>query len=314
MGVVEIGVADKTSTDRREKPTALWLIGEGRSGTTWVWSLFNHGRQYRPLFEPFHPGLADCAFLEPHRYVRPGDEHSALAARADRVFADRCNHPRVARDGRRTGGAGSLLVKDIFANLFAFWLVDRLPHVHPVLLLRNPFEVALSKARRPTWFWMDEPSAFLADERLVDDHLAPYVPIIERHADDADFIVRQVLIWSVVNLVPLRQFAYGRLDVLFYEEVVAAPAASIHEVHGRQVEPLAEIDADLVARPSIAGASPASGNGPTPRTAWRSQLTPHQLRSGEEILAAFGLGGLYGRAGRPDRRVIDALRPPPRTS
>ena len=33
----------------------IWLIGDVRSGTTWVSNLINHENKYRTMFEPFHP-------------------------------------------------------------------------------------------------------------------------------------------------------------------------------------------------------------------------------------------------------------------
>ncbi len=57
----------------------LWLIGDGRSGTTWVSSLINFDSHYREMFEPFHPAMVgEMDFLLPHQYVRPGDKHQKL--------------------------------------------------------------------------------------------------------------------------------------------------------------------------------------------------------------------------------------------
>src|SRR5688572_637852 len=39
----------------------LWLIGDGRSGTTWAANLLNHRGRYRQLFEPFHPQMVSAA-------------------------------------------------------------------------------------------------------------------------------------------------------------------------------------------------------------------------------------------------------------
>jgi hypothetical protein len=33
----------------------VWVIGDGRSGTTWLMELINWRKTYREMFEPFHP-------------------------------------------------------------------------------------------------------------------------------------------------------------------------------------------------------------------------------------------------------------------
>ena len=38
---------------------AIWLVGEARSGTTWVSDLINWDKRYREMFEPFHPTFSE---------------------------------------------------------------------------------------------------------------------------------------------------------------------------------------------------------------------------------------------------------------
>ena len=65
----------------------IWLIGDGRSGTTWVSDLINHDKKYREMFEPFHPKIVrDMNFIMPHQYIRQNDSNEKLTALASNIF------------------------------------------------------------------------------------------------------------------------------------------------------------------------------------------------------------------------------------
>ena len=93
---------------------AIWLVGDGRSGTTWVSSLINHDGTRREMFEPFHPYLIpQVAPFQPHQYLRGGADYPAIYAVAQRIFSGRFCHPRTDQR-QRIGRHQGLLVKDIF--------------------------------------------------------------------------------------------------------------------------------------------------------------------------------------------------------
>ena len=135
----------------------VWLFGSGRSGTTWVSDMLNYKRGYREMIEPFRPLLIDdMRFLVLNQYVRPGSAFPQLDNVAARVFSGRFTHPDADSASKRLLYNG-LLIKDVFANLFAYHLCQRFPHVKPALLIRNPFEVALSKHKKRDWNWTTDP-------------------------------------------------------------------------------------------------------------------------------------------------------------
>ena len=97
----------------------VWVIGNGRSGTTWLADLVNYKKNYLELFEPFHPPLIKRASeFERFQYFRPNDVNDAFYGLARDIFTGRFRHPRV--DSYRSGGVhqySGLLIKDIFSNL-----------------------------------------------------------------------------------------------------------------------------------------------------------------------------------------------------
>ena len=102
----------------------IWLIGSGRSGTTWISSLINHRGEYREIFEPFHPSNIECRLIgfKKHQYLRPDQQKFDLHLLAKLVFSgsyyniyDRTGNNQIWNSKHRF-----LLVKDIFANLMAY--------------------------------------------------------------------------------------------------------------------------------------------------------------------------------------------------
>jgi hypothetical protein len=187
----------------------------------WSW-------RYRMMYEPFHPasGVTSQHF-SPNLYLRPGEQDVDRYAVATSVFAGNYYHPNVDRDNRRLLHR-CIVAKDIFAHLFAAWVAAHFPHIRTVLVLRNPFEVALSKRDRQNWVWMTDATCFLEQAQLVADHLDPYVDLIR--AASRDFVLQQILIWSVMHFVLFRQFAAERLFCIRYEEILASPQEEIQRL------------------------------------------------------------------------------------
>jgi hypothetical protein len=104
------------------------------------------------MFEPFHPiyvkPMQNLAF---HQYIRPGNVDHPFAAIAEDVFTGKLTSPFV--DSAHTRLVyHDLLIKDIFANLFAQWAYQTFHNldIKIILLIRNPFAVALSKYKKST--------------------------------------------------------------------------------------------------------------------------------------------------------------------
>ena len=289
----------------------VWLIGDGRSGTTWVSSLINHRGCYREMFEPFHPRVLGGGFVL-NCYRRPEQEDEALREAAARVFSGKLTHPRVDVDAHATLYDG-LLIKDIFANLFACWAARRFPQLRIVLLLRHPFAVAASKLHKRKWRWTVDPMDLLNQTALHEDYLRPHEALIREISAGDDDIAKHVLIWSILNYVPLLQFPASQLHVVFYEDICARPNEEVSQVmrhiHPGDDDAKVAIDAGLVARPSrVTYAESALRTGASPVDAWSRELTPAQIDRGLATLAAFGLDALYTADPMPRRTGLDVIR------
>jgi hypothetical protein len=222
--------------------------------------------------------------------------HSAaeqvFSARYCTEFTDRGNDPGVYE---------GLVIKDIFANLLASWARNKFAHVKLVLLIRNPFSVAISKAKTNHWDWPDDPATFLDQAQLVEDY-AGYFRDLQRAAD-ADFIGRQVLIWSLLNAVPVSQAGSGSLYVLFYEDVLASPntevAKMMSHLFGKEIEERPALDESVLSRPSRgSGASGSAASHEEALARW-IKSNPSSYEHGLKVIEKFGLDFLYGDSLKP---------------
>jgi len=80
----------------RKYKDVVWIVGDARSGTTWLSRLINHKKKYREMFEPFHPHFVkEMDFLSMHQYLRPHDSHPQLEKAAADVFSGKLIHRRI---------------------------------------------------------------------------------------------------------------------------------------------------------------------------------------------------------------------------
>jgi hypothetical protein len=286
----------------------LWLIGDARSGTTWISSLLNYDNRLREYFEPFHPKFnKKAAFLKTYEYISPSDSNPELDKVAKGIFSGNFFDIRADRSSKSLVYNG-LLVKDIVVNLYAFYLSERFPKVKVMLLLRNPFSVALSKNELQEWNWESyDIQELMEDDKLYKEHLEPFKDLITDLKDEADYIIRSVLFWCIYNYVPLRQFSNSNLEIVLYEELLMNPEEGILNLRkrlGLEV-PVAEnssISKDKIENPSAV--TTKTGDFKSNFSSWRSKISTHQYETSLEILAAFGMDSFYDEAGLPNRQAI----------
>lgn len=286
----------------------VWLIGDGRSGTTWVSDILNWDKRYRELFEPFHPWHLKAPFRM-HHYLRRDAKESELDYAIKAVFEGRVLDDRVNGGNHRLWYDG-LLVKDIFANLLAAKVKQERPGIKIILLLRNPFAVAVSKRHKRHWHWMKEPVDFLKDSRLVEDYLAPYVELIERCEDD--FLLKQILIWAIIYFVTFRQFRRDEVYVLFYEQLYLSPEEEIGRLFAflgkKRTDRAVSGAMEQFGKPSrVSGKESTVLRAISPIDGWREEVPEATFKKGCELLRAFGLDRLYDAQGLPRPEALADL-------
>jgi len=199
-----------------------------------------------------------------------------------------------------------LLVKDIFANLFAAAVVSEFSQVRPILLIRNPFAVAVSQSQMMGSFEGDayNPLKVLEQPGLKDEFPSEFLELVYRKANKNPLLDR-VLVWAITNYLPMKQFSYEQVCVVFYEDLLFDPYTELEKIYR-----FAELDVKcglnppssrgVFVKPSRVTQVDRVGLASEERlTSWQKKMPPETYRDGIEVLKTLGLEHLYSEASMP---------------
>jgi hypothetical protein len=275
---------------------SILVAGTARSGTTWLSDLIASQIPSRILFEPFNPDLvSDYRRFHYFQYMRPGIENPEFYAFAQKVFTGEIRNRWIDRQNERIISKFRL-VKEIRANLALKWLHDHFPEVPIIFIVRHPCAVVLSRMELG-WATDHDIEPFLSQPHLLEDHLNPYFDLI-CGADTVE--EKHAVIWSVSNLVPLKQFHSNEWQVVYYENLCTQPEIELPGIFEATGYPY-----------SVPIVTPSNQPSQTTRRAsavvtgtdkignWKQQLSRSQIDNILQIVQEFGLGHLYGDSDLP---------------
>jgi hypothetical protein len=182
------------------------------------------------------------------------------------------------------------LVKDIWLNLLLGWLAEAYPRLKIVLVLRHPCAVADSQFNTQ-WGWRADPTQFLGQPSLMQDHLEPYRALL---AGQPDPFHDHVVTWCVETMVALRALERGRAFVAFYEQLWSEPERELRRVFayaGRPWKPKVLKALELPSAVSRPDGTISMGRSPI--ESWRRTVSEERRKRADEILGSFGLDGIY---------------------
>ncbi|MBV8909716.1 MAG: hypothetical protein JOZ89_03050, partial [Gammaproteobacteria bacterium] len=266
--------------------------------------LLSQGRGTRLMFEPFQAEFVPAARDFPYAlYLRPGEEHSAQQAYARTVFEGRMRHPWIDRSPQPRF-VRRRLVKEVRASLWLRWLGCALPGLKTVMLLRHPCAAADSLR---VLGWPSRLQGFFQQPKLVEDHLEPLLEVMR---STRSIFEEHIVVWCIQHYVALRQASAGDLLLTFYERFVLDRDRELGRVLAYVGWPPirtgggAMSDAAWTTRPDS-----LAQRGTQPRLIddWVTRVSASERRRATEIVAAFGLGGIYGDETRPDAEQADRL-------
>jgi len=275
----------------------IWILGDGRSGTTWLFDLLGFDNRYRKMFEPVHPFFVDeAAHMSLNHYMTRENEDRNTVELLGKIFSGKLRSQKVDQFFSWRFIHKGLLVKDIYANLLAGWVNENYPKIKKVFIMRNPIPVALSKMKRNDWIWMEHPEDFLNQDLLVRDHLRPFQTFIQGVEDD--FLTRQVLAWAIIHYVPFRQLKWQDACFVLYEDLYARPREEM-----KRIFQFLGVDADLdsaefnemITKPTkVSGDQSNILKGASPLYRWEKEVPDKTRKRCYEILTSFGLQEIYG--------------------
>jgi hypothetical protein len=171
-----------------------------------------------------------------------------------------------------------------------------------VLCLRHPCAVVHS---RTTLGWDGHLRAITSQRDLLEDHLRPWIGLIEGASSPA---LRQAILWCVETLVPLRQFSPGELQVVFYERFCVEPRVEIQRLFDYLRRPFDDRILKALDRPSwVSKPTSAVVVGTDRLGSWRRTMPQQSIEEVLATVAAFGLDGVYSKDDLPDPAAVEAI-------
>ena len=270
---------------------SILLVGDGRSGTTWVSNIINYNNEFRYMFEPFHPHFVDASRgFQMFQYLRPSSDARYFLNTARAVITGQFRHERVDQYNRRLL-CTKRLIKDIFAHLFLKWLKVHFPHTRIILLLRHPCAIAVSKEKLRQNMWMDEPEKFLAQRELLEDFLHPFKDEIKAAKS---YFEKQIINWCIIHHIVLKQFKEGEIHLAFYENFCARPEEEIRRLFSFLGKDFQGIPTEVLKRPSqMSRKESAINTGGSLIDEWRKEVGDEKVKRAHQILKAFQLESIY---------------------
>jgi Sulfotransferase family len=294
----------------------IFVVGSGRSGTTWIGDVLATCSGCVPVFEPLNQQwVPECPrWKMPGPYLRQGGSDPQWEAFFDGLLAGKISNYWTRQDNRRmpkfltrrplTMRIGARLaktqyhwqemhgrryvVKEVFANLMLHWLANY-TRGRIVYLIRHPCAVVGSRVRRPE-VWDFEMNEIFCESSLMRDFLEPF----RRTIIGANTLIERLAVsWCVENIVSLSQGGSHDWLVCCYEEFLADREEAFMRVLrrlGLLPTSVTRKTADfLVSHPT---------HDPRRSRPWHAPLSEAEGESVLRICEAFGLGW-YGRQSTP---------------
>lgn len=276
----------------------VFVAGVGRTGSTWVSSIINYDNDYRYIFEPFRNDKVPlCAPLRRRQYLSRDNTDPDFLKIAEKVLRGTLRNAWTDQLNRRFLSSRRL-IKDIRANLLLKWLHVNFPGTRFVLLFRHPCAYANSRVKQG---YSADPfiEDMLDQPDLVDRHFRPFVEMLGRQRSPFEGHIMQ---WCMEYLVPVREFSQEEIHLSFYENFCNEPEDEIRRLFGFLEKGFdVRVLEGLRVASSVSREYSAIVTGESLTGGWRKDISPGQEKRSREILSAFGLEGIYGTEGVPDR-------------
>jgi hypothetical protein len=295
----------------------IFVVGSGRSGTTWVGDVLGTGSGCVPIFEPLSQRLVpQCPrWKQPGPYLRKGTSYPQWEAYFDGVLSGRISNRWTRQDYRRmpkllarrplTGRIGvrlaemqyrwqkmrgrRYLVKEVHGNLALAWL-QSYTSARLVYLVRHPCAVVGSRLRLPEHTWLFDMDEILGEPELMKDHLEPFRTTI---SGATTALERLTVSWCIENLVPLTQSKSHDWLCCFYEDFLS----DREEVFARLFRWLGLLPTS-VTKEALGLVVSSPTHDPHTTRPWHAPLSEAEGECVLRICDAFGLR-LYGRQTMP---------------
>jgi len=194
----------------------LIIAGSGRSGTTWLLNIVSSLPGYRVVFEPFHEKRCKefFNFLPPRPYLRVNENNEKLKNYITNLLSKRIKNEFINSRNKRFI-TYQTIIKFIRANLVLDWIYHNF-HIPIIFIIRHPCAVVHSFMKLK---WDDHLDDFLRQEKLMQDHLAPYENLIWDIKKQNKRHKKYATMWAIENSIVLKSLYFKNWFFITYEEL-----------------------------------------------------------------------------------------------
>ena len=175
-----------------------------------------------------------------------------------------------------------ILIKEIRANLFLAYLKNRFKN-KIVFIVRHPCSVVLSRMENK---WETHIDDFLRQEELMEDYLAPFESLMNNTENEFE---KHAIMWSVENLVPLKQLRKEDFVLCFYEHLIQKENEEMRKIFGKVGLRIPSHIKKIVSKPSRVSNKNKKIEGMDRLKYWKSKLKRKEIESILKIVHSFGI-------------------------
>lgn len=160
-----------------------------------------------------------------------------------------------------------------------------------LFIIRHPCAVVQSRMELG-WATDKDIAPFMIQPDLVSDYLANHLDLIKNSSSEEE---KHAIIWSISNLVPLKQFKPGEIKIVHYENLCTQPEIElpvIFKTLGQRYEPSVIKQSSRPSMTTRMTSAVVTGNNKIAR--WTNSLGSAQIKNILSVVKAFDLDYLYG--------------------
>ena len=264
------------------------IAGVGRSGTTLLAEIINYDNKFRLMFEPFNKYKVKALSEMNYRlYIPHLNNDGKLKEKYYKILSGDLRNSWVDQYNNKLF-YNKRIIKEIRINQSLKWVKLNFPGIPIIYIVRHPCAVTLSKLRLN---WDDHLFEYIGQIELVNDHLKPYIDIINSAKTAYE---KHLIMWCIENSIVLNSFKKEEIFIIFYEYLITDPVKSIKKLYKYLNLNFNNKIIDTLSKPSLqANPQSAISRAKNIINDWTNYVDDKQKEYTSNILNEFNLDQLY---------------------
>jgi len=274
--------------DTKNINNTIIVAGVGRSGTTLLAETINYDNKFRLMFEPFHKyKMKTLSEMNYRLYISPLNNNEKLKEEYSKILSGDIRNKWVDQYNKKYFCVNRI-IKEIRINQNLKWIKINFPEIPIVYIIRHPCAVTLSKLRLN---WDDHLFEYIGQIELVNDHLKPYIDIINSAKTAYE---KHLIMWCIENSIVLNSFKKEEIFIIFYEYLITDPVKSIKKLYKHLNLNFNNKIIDTLSKPSLqANPQSAISRAKNIINDWTNYVDDKQKQYTKNILNEYNLDQLY---------------------